>query len=93
MNNSIAIIILSVSLTAVWLEVFRLKRLIKDAKHLRGRSVKYFDCPECGYSVEGNDNLDELTCPKCETDFYPDLELIDDVISILKEGVDNDEMR
>jgi NADH pyrophosphatase NudC (nudix superfamily) len=38
----------------------------------------YIDCPECGYPVEVTDNLDELTCPKCETDFYPDLERIDD---------------
>jgi len=94
MYNSIAIIILSISLTAAWLEIYKLKAHIKEdqAKYLRRRSVKYFDCPECGYSVEGSDNLGELTCPKCETDFYPDLELMDDVISILKEGIDKDEM-
>jgi protein-arginine kinase activator protein McsA len=87
--------ILSISLLAVWLEVYKLKAHIKEddqIKYLRGRSVKYFDCPECGHTIEGNDNLDELSCSKCETDFYPDLEIIDDEIFDLLRGVGDDEM-
>jgi NADH pyrophosphatase NudC (nudix superfamily) len=39
-------------------------------------NVKYSKCPECGYEVEVNPNLDEVTCTKCDTNFYPEIELM-----------------
>jgi NADH pyrophosphatase NudC (nudix superfamily) len=39
-------------------------------------NVKTTKCPECGHEVEVNPNQEEVTCNKCDTDFYPELEIL-----------------
>jgi len=36
--------------------------------------IKLEKCPNCGYEMEYNENLDEITCVKCGTEFYPTIE-------------------
>lgn len=81
MNNSIAIIILSISLTAAWIQILELGKIIKgrddQIKYLRRckvmKNYKWAACPECGAWIEHPDNQEEVTCIECETEFYPEV--------------------
>jgi len=46
-------------------------------------NYKLIPCPDCGAMIQMPNNLEELTCPICEIDFYNDIERIDVMASTL----------